>query len=207
MRRRLWLLVAPVLLGGLPALAEEVAEAHEAGAEGLSAWTAPIWGVPMIAWQVANILLVAGLFWYLLRRPAPKFFEGRAQEIQDLLERAIHDKEDATARLKEVEAKMERLKDEVAGIEASAQQQAEADKLRVQADAEQARQRIRQEAKDEIDRRMIDARRELKRYAADTAVAMARETLSRGITESDESRLKEKFLVGVGEEAAHERGR
>jgi F0F1-type ATP synthase membrane subunit b/b' len=207
MRRRLWLLVATILLTGLPALAEEAGEAHGGGAEGLSAWTAPIWGVPMIAWQVANILLVVGLFWYLLRRPAPQFFEGRAKEIQDLLEKAIREKEDATARLKEVEAKMERLKDEVAGIEASALQQAEADKLRVQADAEQARQRIRQEAKDEIDRRMIDARRELKRYAADTAVAMAREALSRGITESDESRLKEKFLVGVGEEAAHERGR
>jgi F0F1-type ATP synthase membrane subunit b/b' len=207
MRRRLWLLVAPILLVGLPALAEEAAEGHEGGAVGLAAWTAPIWGVPMIAWQIANILLVVGLFWHLLRQPAPKFFEGRAKEIQDLLEKAIHDKEDATARLKEVEAKMERLKDEVAAIEASAQQQAEADKLRVQADAEQARQRIRQEAKDEIDRRMIDARRELKRYAADTAVAMARETLSRGITETDESHLKEKFLVGVGEEAAHERGR
>jgi len=205
--RRLWWLVAPVLLGGLPVLAGEAAEGGEKAAEGVSAWTAPIWGVPMIAWQVANILLVAGLFWYLLRRPAPKFFEGRAKEIQDLLEKAIHDKEDATARLKEVEAKMERLKDEVAAIETSAQQQAEADKLRVQADAEQTRQRIRQETKEEIDRRMIDARRELTHYAADTAVAMTREALSRGITESDESRLRDRFLVGVGEEAAHERGR
>lgn len=205
---RRWFIVALTLEAVLPVFAQEAAEGGgEKAAEGLSAWIAPIWGVPMIAWQVVNILLVAGLFWYLLRRPAPKFFEGRAKEIQNLLEKAIHDKEDATARLKEVEAKMERLKDEVAAIETSATQQAEADKQRVLLDAEQARERIRQETKDEIDRRMLDARRELKRYAADTAVVLAQEVLAKGITESDEARLQDRFLVGVGEEAAHERDR
>jgi len=205
---RRWFVVALALMAALPVLAQEAAEGGgEKASEGFSGWTAPIWGVPMIAWQVVNILLVAGLFWYLLRRPAPKFFAGRAQEIQDLLEKAIHDKEDATARLKEVEAKMERLTDEVAAIETSAKQQAEADKQKVLLDAEVARERIRRETKDEIDRRMLDARRELKRYAADTAVEMAREALARGITESDEARLQERFLVGIGEEAGHERDR
>lgn len=204
MRRR-WLMAALMLVAAWPALAQEAAEGGgEKAAEGFSGWTAPIWGVPLIAWQVVNILLVAGLFWYLLRRPAPKFFSGRAQEIQDLLEKALRDKEDATARLKEVEAKMARLTDEVASIEASARQQAEADKAKVLLDAEAARERIRRETKDEIDRRMLDARRELKRYAADTAVDMAREVLARGITESDEVRLRERFLVGIGEEAGHE---
>lgn len=205
---RRWFIVALMLGTVLPVLAQEAAEGGgEKAAEGLAAWTAPIWGVPLIAWQVVNILLVAGLFWYLLRRPAPRFFDGRAKEIQNLLEKAIHDKEDATARLKEVESKMERLKDEVAAIETSAIQQAEADKQQVLLDAEQARERIRQETKDEIDRRMIDARRELKRYAADTAVALAQEVLAKSITESDEAKLQERFLVGVGEEATHERDR
>jgi F-type H+-transporting ATPase subunit b len=191
---------------GAPFLAEEAEHAAEGAAEHGSGWMEPIWGVPMIAWQIANILLVAGLFVYLLRRPAPKFFEGRAKEIQDLLEKAVREKEEATARLKEVEAKMGHLQDEVASIESAALQQAEGDRHRVQAEAEQARERIRKETKDEIERRLVEARRELKRYAADAAVAAAREVLARDITGEDEGRLRARFLVGVEEEAHERRG-
>ena len=133
----------------------------------------------MIVWQIANIILVVALFVYLLRRPAPKFFADRAKEIQDLLQEAVRQKEEATARLKEVEGKMAHLKDEVEEIEKSALQQAEVDKQRVQAEAEQARERIRQDAKDEIERRLVEARRDLRKYAADAAVEAARGALAR----------------------------
>jgi F-type H+-transporting ATPase subunit b len=204
--RRAWLLVAPCLLA-LPALAEGAAEAAEHTAEHAPSWVDPIWGVPMIAWQVVNIVLVIALFVYLLRRPAPKFFADRAKEIQELLQKAVRDKEEATARLQEVEAKMAHLKDEIEEIEKAALAQAEMDKQRVQAEAEQARERIRQEAKDEIERRLVEARRDLRKYAADTAVAAAREALARGITSEDEARLRDRFLAELEEEGAHERGR
>jgi F-type H+-transporting ATPase subunit b len=204
--RRAWLLVAPCLVA-LPALAEGATEAAEQTAEHAPSWVDPIWGVPMIAWQIVNIVLVIVLFVYLLRRPAPKFFADRAKEIQDLLLKAVRDKEEATARLKEVEEKMAHLKDEVEEIEKAALQQAELDKQRVQAEAEQARERIRQDAKDEIERRLVEARRELRRYAADSAVAAAREALAKGITGEDEARLRDRFLADLEEEGAHERSR
>jgi|WetSurMetagenome_2_1015567.scaffolds.fasta_scaffold02549_6 F-type H+-transporting ATPase subunit b len=204
--RRAWLVLASCWIA-LPALAEGAAEAAEQTAEQAPSWVDPIWGVPMIAWQIVNILLVVVLFVYLLRRPAPKFFADRAKEIQDLLLKAVHDKEEATARLQEVEAKMAHLKDEVEEIEKAALAQAEVDKQRVQAEAEQARERIRQEAKDEIERRLVEARRDLRKYAADAAVAAAREALARGITAEDESRLRDRFLADLEEEGAHERGR
>ncbi len=206
MIRRAWPLLVPCLLA-LPALAEGAAEAAEQGAEHAPTWVDPIWGVPMIAWQIVNIVLVIALFVYLLRRPAPKFFADRAKEIQDLLLKAVHDKEEATARLKEVEDKMAHLKDEVEEIEKAALAQAEVDKQRVQAEAERARERIRQEAKEEIERRLVEARRELRRYAADTAVAAAREALAKGITAEDEARLRDRFLAELQEEGAHERAR
>jgi F0F1-type ATP synthase membrane subunit b/b' len=204
--RRACLLLASCWIA-VPALAEGAAEAAEQTAEHAPSWVDPIWGVPMIAWQVVNIVLVIALFIYLLRRPAPKFFADRAKEIQDLLLKAVRDKEEATARLQEVEAKMAHLKDEVEEIEKAALQQAEVDKQRVQAEAEQARERIRQEAKDEIDRRLVEARRDLRKYAADTAVAAARGALAKGITAEDESRLRDRFLTELEEEGAHERGR
>lgn len=205
MIRRLALLLA-ISTFSLQLLAQEAAEATEGAAEKGSGWLQPIWGVPMIAWQVVNIFLVVGLFVYLLRRPAPEFFKGRAKEIQDLLEKAVREKEEATARLKEVEDKMAHLNDEIGAIEAAAREQAEAGRQRVRDEAEQARDRIRQEAKEEIERRLVEARRDLRKYAADTAVSAARDVLAKGITDADEERIRGRFLAEMEEEAHERRG-
>ena len=203
MRRRVAAAFA-LLLPGAAMLAQEAQKAAEGAVEHAPGWVDPIWGVPMIIWQIINLLLVVGLFVYLLRRPAPQFFQGRAKEIQDLLEKAVREKEEATQRLKEVEAKMERLQDEVSAIETAAKQQAEVDQQRVQAEAEQARARIQQETRDEIERRLTEARRDLRTYAADSAVAAARDILAKAVTDADEDRLRGRFLSEM-EEEAHER--
>jgi F-type H+-transporting ATPase subunit b len=181
-------------------------EGHEASAGHAEGWMAPIWHVPMLVWQIVNLLLVVGLFIYLLRRPAPKFFADRAGEIEALLEAATREKEEALARLGEVEGKMTHLQEEVRAIEESSAKAAEADKQRVLDEAEAMRERIRKEAREEIERRLLEARRELRVYAADMAVALAREALAKGITDQDESRLRADFL-GRLEESAHERDR
>jgi F-type H+-transporting ATPase subunit b len=187
-------------LPALTTLAEEGGGEHASGG-----WLAPIWHVPMIAWQVVNIAIVVGLLVYLLRRPAPTFFNTRAKEIEDLLEKAMREKEEANARLKEVEAKMAHLSDEVAEIERSSKEAAEAERQKVLDEAEAAKERIRSDAAEEMDRKLKDARRELKAYAADLAVKMAREILADNISESDEARLQDRFMSTM-EEQSHERG-
>lgn len=178
------------LLPSVVLLAREGAEGH--GGEG--GWTAPIWGVPTIAWQIVNVLLVVALFVYLLRRPAPEFFAGRAREIQELLERALREKEEALLRLKEVDEKMARLSDEVAAIEKAAREAAEADRARVAEEAEAAKVRIREEAVQEMERQLVQARRELKAYAADLAIQAAREILAKNLSAEDEARIQDRFL-------------
>ena len=199
MRRALPFALA-LLLPAVSLLAQEAEGGHAEG------WSSPIWHVPMIAWQIINFLLVVGLFIYLLRRPAPLFFKGRAAKILEQLEKATHDKEEAQERLREVESKMASLKDEVSSIEQASLQAAEADKARVLAEAEVMRERIRKETADEIERRLAGARRELQAYAADMAVALAREAIAKGISESDEDRLRASFLDRM-KEMAHGRGR
>ena len=153
-----------------------------------------VWHVPSIYWQIANLAVVVALFVFLLKRPAPKFFQGRAKEILGLFEKAFKDKEEALARLKEVEDKMAKLGDEVAAIDQSAKEAAEADRQKVQAEAENSRERIRTEAAQEMERRVKEARRDLRVYAADLAVKMARELASARITEEDEKGLQARFL-------------
>lgn len=150
-------LTASLLMSGAVSLFAQEAAEGGGHAEG---WMAPIWGVPVIAWQVVNLLLVVALFIYLLRKPAPKFFGDRSKDIQTQLDQANRDKEEALARLKEVEQRMATLQSEVTGIEEASLKAAEADKLQVQAEAEAMRDRIRKETMDEIERRMVEARRE-----------------------------------------------
>ena len=181
--------------------AGEGAEGH--GEEG--GWTAPIWGVPTIVWQIVNVLLVVVLFVYLLRRPAPEFFASRAKEIQELLERALRDKEEALARLKEVDEKMARLSEEVEAIEKAAREAAEADRAKVAEEAEAAKVRIREEAVQEMERQLTQSRRELKAYAADLAIRAAREILAKNLSAEDEARIQERFL-SLMEESHGRRG-
>jgi F-type H+-transporting ATPase subunit b len=189
------------LLPSVVLLAGEGAEGH--GEEG--GWMAPIWGVPTIAWQIVNVLLVVVLFVYLLRRPAPEFFAGRAREIQELLERALRDKEEALLRLKEVDEKMARLSEEVAAIEKAAREAAEADRAKVAEEAEAAKVRIREEAVQEMERQLVQARRELKAYAADLAIQAAREILAKNLSAEDEARIQDRFLT-LMEESHGRRG-
>jgi F0F1-type ATP synthase membrane subunit b/b' len=203
--RRLLTFISFVFLPPLASLAQEVAETQgsHGGDEG---WMARIWHVPAIYWQVVNILIVVALFVFLLRRPAPRFFHGRAKEILGLFEKAFKDKEDALARLKEVEDKMAMLGAEVTAIEQSAKEAAEKDRQRVQAEAETSRERIRTEGAQELERRVNEARRDLRIYAADLAVKMAQELASARITEEDEKNLQTRFLKMMEKDEHEPRG-
>jgi len=176
-------------------LAEEAAGGH--GAEG---WTSPVWHVPMIVWQIVNLIIVIVLLWYLLRRPAPVFFASRAEEIENLLQKAVREREEARERLREIEDKMAHLGDEVTAIEQSAVEAAERDKVKILEETEAARERIQREAVEDLDRRLREARRDLKVYAADLAVNMAKEILAKNIGTEDEKRFRADFLRRMEEE-------
>jgi F0F1-type ATP synthase membrane subunit b/b' len=219
--RRLFVLAAILFLALMPLMAQEGHAqpaaghgetpahgegGHSEGGHGEGGWTAKLWGVPTIAWQIANVLIVVVLFVFLLRRPAPQFFAGRAQEIQGLLEKALKEKEEALARLKDVEEKMAHLGEEVSVIERSAQEAAEADQRRVQAEADASRDRIRKESAEEMERRIAEARRDLRVYAADLAVKMAKDLVAAQITEEDEKALQGRFLKMLEEGRREQRG-
>jgi len=173
-------------------------EGHGAAAEQGNGWLAPIWGVPTIVWQTINILMVVALFWYLLRKAGPKFFAGRVKAIQDQLNAALKEKEEAEERLREVEGRMASLAGEVAAIEREAAETAEREKIRIRKEAEEARERIRREATEEVARQVEEARGSLRAEAAALAEEVAREILSKRITPEDERRLADRFFTGLG---------
>ena len=194
--KKLLLTVFMLILPTMGFLAEEAAEGGHA-AEG---WMSPIWAVPTIVWQIANLLIVIFLLWYLLRRPAPAFFAQRAEEIENLLLKAVKEREEARERLKEIDAKMAHLDEEVTSIEKSAAEAAERDRQKIKEETEAAKERIQREAAEDLERRLKEARRDLKTYAADLAVNMAKEILAKNIGAEDEERFRSEFLRKMEEQ-------
>jgi len=194
--RRLWTALGLFLPSSFMLAAE--GEGHGATTEPVNGWLAPIYGVPTIVWQSINLLLVIGLFYYLLRKAGPRFFSDRVQSIQDQLNAALREKEEAEARLREVEAKMASLADEVAAIEREAAETAERERARIRGEAEEARERVRREASEEVARQVEEARRALRAEAAELAEQAAREILARELTAEDERHLSDRFFAGMG---------
>lgn len=192
-----------ILLAVAATMSPLLAAASEGGEEG---WFAPLWHVPTILWQILNFGLVVALFVFLLKGKAPAFFDARAREIKEALQKAVREKEQAISRLKEIESKMGRLQEEVASIEAEALASAQVEKERIALEAEAARERIRREAVEEVERRLQSARGELRAYAAALVEESARELLQREVGEGDEDRLMEEFLDKLEREAHGRRG-
>lgn len=203
MRRRL-LATLFTLLPAVLALAAE-GEGHGAeAAEHTNAWLVPVslfglFELPTIVWLTINFALAVGLLYFLLRKAASKFFADRVKSIQDELTAAQREKEEALERLRDVEAKMAALSDEVAAIERDAQETAVREKERIRQEAEAARERIRREAAEEVARQVDEAKRALRVEAAGLAEAAAREILARTTTPEDDARLEGRFFAQLGE--------
>lgn len=198
MRRRLGVALFALLPAAL-LLASEGEGHGAAAADHTNAWLIPVWGVPTLVWLVINFALAMGLLYFLLRKAAAKFFAERVKSIQGELTAAQREKEEALERLREVEAKMAALSEEIATIEREASETAVREKERIRQEAEAARERIRREAADEVARQVDEATRALRAEAVALAEAAARDILARTTTPEDDARLAERFFAQLGE--------
>ena len=76
------------------------------------------------AWKFINLFLFVGVLIFLLRRPVGQSMRARRESIRKELMRAQEERNAALAKLEEVNARLVRLKDEVAAVRARAEQEA-----------------------------------------------------------------------------------
>ncbi|MFB3812941.1 MAG: ATPase [Terriglobales bacterium] len=128
------------------------------------------------AYWVAIILdfaVLAALLIWALKKNLPGAFRSRTSSIQRAMEEARKASEEANRRLLEIETRLSRLSEEVAGMRKIAEEEAAAEERRILAAAEEERRRIVQAAEAEIGAAAKIAQRELKAYAAGLAVSLA----------------------------------
>jgi len=168
----------------------------------LGAWAAENagdrWGPWLEIGKFANLVLVVAVLVGVARKPLRNFFASRSQAIRDQLEEAQRARQEAEARLAEIDLRMSSLDDELREIGAAAQREAQEEHGRLVAAAERDAERIVERARREIDGMTRAAQIELKAHVAELSVRLAREKIRDEVTDDDRNRLFARFVARVG---------
>lgn len=143
-------------------------------------------------WKFVNLLVFIICALYLHRRfgrPIREALRSRSENIKRELERARQERDQALAKLAEVEARFANLDAEVAKVNEKARIEAEAEKQRIKLATEAEIAKIREQAKREIESAGKTARHDLRRFAAQESVRLAEEILEREIRPDDDARF------------------
>jgi F-type H+-transporting ATPase subunit b len=145
-----------------------------------------------------NIAIVVGLLVFFLRKPVINFFRSRAERIDNDISAAGRAREEAEARLKEIQDEIDRLEDTVSEIREKAEQEGEIEKERIISKAHEEAERILASAEREIMNRIKSGRQELKALAAELAVKHARQIITDQLDSRTEGEIIDRTVASIG---------
>ena len=150
------------------------------------------------AWKFINLFLFIGALILLLRRPIGQSMRARRESIRKELMRAQEERNAATAKLAEVNARLARLDEETQALRAQAEQDAAQERERIARTTEEDARKVREQAQREIESAGKAARLELRRYAAEQSTELAEEILRRDLRRDDDERLMHDYIEELG---------
>jgi F-type H+-transporting ATPase subunit b len=149
---------------------------------------------PSIAWKWANFAILAAGLGYLVRKHLPPFFRSRTAEIQQGITEAQQMKRDAEARAAQVEARMQKLGDEIERFRAQSREEMRQEGERIRQETAKQLSHLEQQARQEIEAAGKAARRELKDYAAKLALDLAEQRVRERLNSGTETMLVDGFI-------------
>lgn len=152
-------------------------------------------------WKFVNLLIFIVCVLYLHKRfgrPIREALRARGERIKLELERARQERDQALAKLAEVEKRFADLDTEVAAIMQKAKAESEAEQERIKLATDEEISRIREQSKREIERAGKAARHELRRFAAVEIVRLAEGILKNEIRPDDDARLTAETVNELG---------
>ena len=176
------------LLAALPALAAEAEENQGASTAGL-----------IFRWL--NFILVFGGIGYLIAKHGGAFFRANAKAIAASITEAQAAKAEADRELREVEAKIARLDQEVAELHEAARRDSAAEAERLRASGRAEIEKISQAARGELVASERAAQQELRAIAASMAVERAGALVSSRMNNEIRARIFHAFLGELGRSA------
>lgn len=166
---------------------------------GWTPWWANYPGLEL--WKFFNLFLFLALAVLLHRRygrPIREALRARRETIKTELQQARDERDQALAKLAEVEARFSNLDSEVSAIKEKTRLEAEAEKARLLASTETEIAKMRDQARREIEGAGQAAKHELRKFAALESLRRAEEILAREIRPEDDARLINRSVEELG---------
>jgi F-type H+-transporting ATPase subunit b len=158
----------------------------------------PWWNYPGLEiWKFVNLLLFILIGFYLHRRFGRPIKEGlrlRREAIKAELKRAEQERDQALAKLAEVEIRFAHLDAEVSKVRERNAAEIEAERERIRSTTEGDLARIREQAKREIESAGKTARQELRQFAAQESIRLAEDLLKKEIGPAEHARLTNRSI-------------
>lgn len=147
---------------------------------------------------LANFLIFAFI---IIRYAFPlvrNFLRSRRDEVLTTVNQAAAKKQQAEAVVKDYQARLARLNQEVQSLRAALRDEGEREKAKLLRDAETLAAKIKEDARFLADQEVKVARHKIREEMASQAEATARELVQRNLSAADQSRLVEDFIRRIG---------
>ncbi|MBW2542109.1 MAG: ATP synthase F0 subunit B [Deltaproteobacteria bacterium] len=151
-------------------------------------------GLEAFLWPAVNLIILISVLVYFARKPLRAYFDKRRSGIQGELETAAEQLATAESTYANWQRRMIELDGELEAIRATSRQRAEAERERIIADARASADRIRRDAVAAVELELRRAREVLREEAAQLAIELAGERLTREVTDGDRDRLVDEFI-------------
>jgi F-type H+-transporting ATPase subunit b len=176
-----------------------------------------LWLLPAILWaaethhavetpftllmRAINFFLLAALLVWLLKKPVTDFLNQRQQKVRESLEEAERAGEEAEARYREVQQKLEKAESEMDELRRMLIDQGRREKEKILANAQKEAEKIRRQAALTAEQELKKARFMLRQEAVELAGQIATSILQDRIADKDHDALIRDYVEKLGKTA------
>ena len=155
-------------------------------------------GTGLTGWKWINFLLLVGIAGYFLAKPAARFFAGRTHDIRRGIREAQTLREEAEARVAEVERRLAGVAQDIEQLREKARTEAAAEVVRLRQIGGRDIARIQAQAEEEIRQAGKAAENRLRRDASALALRLAEEKLRSQMSPASQEALISRFADDLG---------
>ena len=154
--------------------------------------------IGQIWFPLGNFLIFAFIIVHYALPPIRNFLRSRRDEVFAAIQEAAARKQQAEALVQNYRGRLARLDQEVQTIQASLQAEGEKEKTKLLSETKMLAGKIKEDARFLADQEIKAARQKVREEMALRAETTARELIQNHLSASDQSRLAEDFIQGIG---------
>jgi F-type H+-transporting ATPase subunit b len=152
---------------------------------------------PMYIYLLINFLVLMAIYYGAFGKTFSDMLKARKEAFEKQVADGRRVQDEASARLKEYEAKLAASDSELAKIRAELLAQGESDRDRIVKEAERKVEAIRHDAMRMVEQELKQLRQDLLRETVHVATAAARQTLTTKLTSEDQERFVAAYIDDV----------